>query len=276
MALTEICQHRNLPKVTAHRVLSVLVRRGFVEQDAFTDHYRLTLKTTAIGFQFLAETRITDLCQPILDKLAVKTGELARLAIADGESLTWVAKSQGAISGLKYDPNMGHPVVLHATAVGRAWLATLDEEKAVRIVLERGFAVPERFNRCTVTSEAILRTELSKTRKRGYGIAREEGEAGMAAIGCPVFDPFDKTRAVATVSVAGPIVRITPNRISSIADDIKAAAAELSQMWPMRQFAMGASSGAEKNHGQRRPVLQECQTSDNDGLLQRSTKRRKR
>jgi IclR family acetate operon transcriptional repressor len=52
LALTEICQRRNLPTVTAHRVLSVLGQRGFVEQDAFTDHYRLTLKTTAIGFQF--------------------------------------------------------------------------------------------------------------------------------------------------------------------------------------------------------------------------------
>ena len=59
MALTEICQRRKLPKVTAHRVLSVLVLRGFVEQDEFTDHYRLTMKTTAIGFEIFRLVALT-------------------------------------------------------------------------------------------------------------------------------------------------------------------------------------------------------------------------
>jgi IclR family acetate operon transcriptional repressor len=275
LALTNICANHKLPKVTAHRILSVLVQRGFVEQDALTDHYRLTLKTTAIGFQFLAETRITDLCQPTLDSLAMKTGELARLAIADGDSLTWVAKSQGAVSGLKYDPNMGHPVVLHATAVGRAWLATLPEEKAVRIVLARGFAVPERFNRSIVTNEAALRTELARTRRRGYGIAREEGEVGMVAIGCPVFDPFDKGRAVATVSLAGPIVRISPNRVKSIVADLKEAAAELSDLWPMRQFAMGASGTARTEVAHRSAAPKTLRSKSKQPLRQQSTDRRK-
>jgi DNA-binding IclR family transcriptional regulator len=275
LPLTTICAKHKLPKVTAHRILSVMVQRGFVEQEASTDHYRLTLKTTAIGFQFLAETHITDLCLPILDNVAMKTGELARLAIADGDSLTWVAKSQGAISGLKYDPNMGHPVVLHATAVGRAWLATLPEDKAIRIVLARGFAVPAWFNRCTVNNEAELRTALESTRRRGYGIAREEGEVGTVAIGCPVFDPFDKDRAVATVSVAGPIVRISPNRVKSIVADLKKAAAALSELWPMRQFAMGESRAARTEVAHHGGALKSVRSKDQK-VHQQSTERRKR
>ena len=275
MALSDLCRDRKLPKVTAHRVLSTMVERGFVEQDKFSERYRLTLKTTAIGFQFLAETRITDLCQPILDKVAVKTGELARLAIADGDSLTWVAKSQGALSGLKYDPNMGHPVVLHATAVGRAWLATLEEAKALRIVRARGFAVPDHFHRCSVTDEAMLRAELDRIRKRGYGLAREEGEAGMAAVGCAVFDPFDPTRAVATVSVAGPIVRMTSSRIPDIAAILKVAAGDLSSMWPMRQFALGTSSPVDEPTGSPGNKPQEHRGSGHAQLHRPTTTRRK-
>ncbi len=73
--------------------------------------------------------------------------------------------------------------MLHATAAGRAWLITLDEDEAVRIVQKKGFSIPTRFNtRPVVTDERTLRAELRASRERGYGLATEEGEAGMVAM----------------------------------------------------------------------------------------------
>lgn len=246
LSLTDICKRRKLPKGTAHRILSGLMERGFVEQDERSEYYRYTMKTTAIGFRYLAESGISDLCQPILDALAIRTGELARLVIASGDTLTWVAKAQGAHSGLRYDADMGRPVALHATAVGRAWLMTLDEEDAVRIVRKTGFSIPARFNRSIVTDEPTLRAELLASRKRGYGLAVEEGEVGIEAIACPIFFPLErKLRAVGTVSVAGPVVRMTPKRIVEISKELKSAALEFSRIWPMRRYVGGASASTE-------------------------------
>jgi IclR family transcriptional regulator, acetate operon repressor len=246
LSLTDICKRRKLPKGAAHRILSGLMERGFIEQDEKSEYYRYTLKTTAIGFRYLAESGITDLCQPILDALAVKTGELSRLVIASGDTLTWVSKAQGAHSGLRYDADIGRPVVLHATAAGRAWLTTLDEHEALRIVQKQGFSIPKRFNRSIVTDERTLRAELRATSERGYGLAIEEGEAGMVAMACPIFFPLEKkTRAVGTVSIAGPMVRMTPKRIIQISKELKAAALEFSGIWPMRRFVEGASVSAE-------------------------------
>jgi IclR family acetate operon transcriptional repressor len=237
MSLTEICRQHSIPKAAAYRALSALVRNGFVEQDAASEWYRLTLKTTTIGLRYLAELGITEICQPVLDRLAVKTEELVRLVVANGDTLLWVAKSQGALSGLRYDPDMGQTVVLHATAAGRAWLSTLDEDEAVQVVMERGFSVPARFCRRLITNEASLRAELRATQERGYGLAIEEGAAGTAAIAVPVFNGPDKQhRAVGTVSVAGPIVRMTQARIAEIIPDVRAAAVELSQIWPVRRY----------------------------------------
>jgi IclR family acetate operon transcriptional repressor len=107
--------------------------------------------------------------------------------------------------------------VLHATAAGRAWLTTVDEDEAVRIVQKKGFSIPTRFNRSIVTDERSLRAELRASRERGYGLANEEGEAGMVAMACPIFVPLEKkTRAVGTVSIAGPMVRMTSKRIIQI------------------------------------------------------------
>ena len=109
--------------------------------------------------------------------------------------------------------------------------------KAVRIVLARGFTVPERFNRQVITDEASLRAELGATRQRGYGLAVEEGEKGTAAIAFPIFEALATAKpAVGTVSVAGPVVRLTPPRIAEMAEETKAAALEMSIIWPMRRF----------------------------------------
>jgi IclR family acetate operon transcriptional repressor len=235
--LSEICRQKNLPKGAVHRILTAMKERGFVDQDARSEYYRLTLKTAAIGFRLLAESKVTDVCQPILDRLATQSSELVRLAIATGDTLTWTAKAQGASNGLRYDPDMGQPVVLHGTAVGRAWLATMAEESAVKMVLARGFKVPARFNRCIVSNEKTLRAELNATRKRGYGLAIEEGVVGTIAVAIPIFVGPEKSRtAVGTVSVAGPVARIGGHRIKEIVDDLRVAAAELSSVWPMQQF----------------------------------------
>jgi IclR family acetate operon transcriptional repressor len=235
MSLSEICRRRGIPKGAAHRLITSLVQRGYMEQDASSEWYRLTLKTTAIGFRFLAEAGLTDVSQPILDGLARHTRELCRLAVVQGQSLIWVAKAQGSSSALRYDPDMGMPVVLHATAAGRAWLSTLDEEEAVRIVLESGFEVPSRFNRNVITNKTKLRAELAATRQRGYGLAIEEGEAGTIAFAVPV-SGLNGAKSVGTLSVAGPIMRLKKDRYDDIADSLKRSALELAKIWPIRQF----------------------------------------
>lgn len=237
LPLSEICRRLTLPKSAAHRLLSVLTKRGYAVQDELTERYRLTVKLAALGFRFLAHQGLPEIFQPLLDKLAARTGELVRLALVDNGALTWVAKAQGALSGLKYDPDMGTPVVLHATATGRSWLATLDEAEAVRLVEAHGYAVPDRFGVPIVHDTPSLRRELEATRIRGYGLAIDEGERGTAAIACVVRADRDPAApAVGTVSIAGPIARLTRERLALMASDLQATAAEVSMLWPTHRF----------------------------------------
>ena len=122
LGLTEICEDRHIPKSVAHRLLALLTERGFVRQDGENARYGLTLKLTLLGARYYVGTGLSDVGQPILDRLAGETGELARLALVEGHGLVWVAKAQGARYGLKYDPDTGMHVVLHATATGKVWL----------------------------------------------------------------------------------------------------------------------------------------------------------
>ena len=72
-----------------------------------------------------------------LDRLAADSGELVRLAVVDGDALTFVAKAQGARHGLRYDPDQGIDARLSCTSSGHAWLSTLPEDRGDYLIAAR-------------------------------------------------------------------------------------------------------------------------------------------
>jgi IclR family transcriptional regulator, acetate operon repressor len=242
IALSEIARQLGLAKSATHRLLTTLVQRGYVEQPPGREHYRLGLKLPALGFRYVSQTGILDICQPVLDRLAKHSGELVRMALADERGLTWVAKSQGARFGLRYDPDMGSPVVLHATASGRAWLVTLSQDDAIGFVEANGFDVPGRFGVQKVKSTNDLIAELDRTVRRGFALAVEEGEPGTAAVSIAI--PMRGCgRSPGTISVAGPLVRMSANALDSIVPELAKAVIEIGELWPILQVTGENSLG---------------------------------
>lgn len=234
--LGEISERLDLPKSATHRLLATLCRIGWVEQEQETGFYRLTLRLAITGQRFLIATRIPDICQPVLDELAHESRELVRMAIIEGEGLTWVAFSQGARSGLVYEPELIAKVPLHATASGKAWLSMLPLDEAMRIVLKDGFGSPDQFGpRCVRSVEALM-TELEVTRERGWGLAVEEAELGVTAIAGAIRLQGAKAPVVATVSIAGPLLRFPRSRLEELAGILQATAEKLGRLWPLRSF----------------------------------------
>ena len=244
LPLSDIARRLEMPKSAAHRLLSSLVNRRFAVQDDASQRYRLTVKLAAIGFRVLSGAGTSDICQPSLDRLAIRTGELVRLALAEGDTLFWIAKSQGALSGLRYDADLGQAVVLHATATGRAWLSTMNDEAAVSLVKKRGYVVPARFGKPVVRDESGLVKELVDTRTRGYGMAIEEGEPGICAMAIAILGRDGI--AVGTVSIAGPASRFMPERMKELAPDLAATVSEIADLWPARRVMDFVSGSALK------------------------------
>src|SRR5450631_3043600 len=214
MSLGALAERLELPKSATHRLLQTLASRGYVGQDAASQDYSLSLKVALLGFRYMDARRLPDVAQEALDRLAQDCGEYCRIAVVEGEGLAWIARAQGAKLGLRYDPPMGREVVLHATATGKAWLATLPEEEALRIVFARGFPTPRNgdqkmFGKGVVRTVGELRAHLKETRRRGYGLAIEEGEPGTVAMAAP-FRANDGADApiAGTISVAGPLIRL--------------------------------------------------------------------
>lgn len=225
-----------MPKSATHRMLATLVARGWVTQDPERQSYALSLHGTTLAFRHLDALGLPDMAQTVLDKLARATGEYCRLAVVEGEDLVWVARAQGATQGLRYDPDMSQAVVLHATATGKAWLATLDESEALRIVCARGFKAGRELGPRALKSVTELRRHLAETRARGYASSIEEGEPGTVALAVAFRASADRAAPVAgTLSVAGPLIRMGPQRRTAIGQALRAAAREAAALWPLRR-----------------------------------------
>ncbi len=245
VSLVDLAARLEMPNSAIHRTLATLAARGYVRQDPATQAYALTLRLATLGFRLLGARHLPDAGQLVLQRLAEETGEYCRLAVVDGAGLTWIARAQGSTQGLRYEPPMGGEVVLHATATGKAWLATLSEDDALRIVVARGFPVPPQadpatFGKGVVRTIDELRAHLRETRRRGYAVAIEEGEPGTVAMAAAFRASENPAAPVAgTVSVAGPLIRMGPARRDKLSPLLLAAAKDVAVLWPLRQHQTG-------------------------------------
>lgn len=214
-----------------HRTLQELARLGYVRQMQAQGDYALSIKLPAMGLGFLARAGITDVTQPVLDALAADTGELVRLSVIDDDKLIWVAVAQGTTRGLRYDPGQEQGVVVHlaSSAGGKAWLASMTDEEALAHVSAQGLVrhaegggpnAPQSFTE--------LLQHLAQARALGYAVAVDSYLAGMAAMAVPV--RFRGNGPVlGCLSIAGPAVRMSDERMADLAPRLRVAAAELGE-----------------------------------------------
>ena len=218
----------DLPRSACHRLLVELDARGYVRQMAQRGDYVMTTKVASLGLSFLSASGVVDIAQPLIERLAEASGELARLSLVDGDRLTWVSKVEGNRKGFRYDPDMGRDARLSCTSSGHAWLLTLSDEEAVALVSRQGFGLPRDYGPKAPTTLKALLGFLHAARVRGYAMIDEVFAPGMTAVAAPV--QRRGRPCLGVLSIAGPKTRLTTARIQSLAPTLLETAAELAAL----------------------------------------------
>lgn len=240
MEMAAIADQLQIPRSGAHRLLTDLVRCGYVRQTRDHGDYVLTTKLVSMGLSYLSNTGIVDIAQPLLDRLAESSGELVRLSVIDGNRLTWVARAQGARQGLRYDPDMGSDARLSCSASGHAWMMALTDEEAVALVAQQGLGKPADYGPNAPASLQDLLACVQAARAQGYSLTQETFTPGLNAIGAPV--RLNGQAPMGVLTIAGPTVRFTQEKMRSLAPELISIAAQLA-----------AASGASPFFSKRLP-----------------------
>jgi DNA-binding IclR family transcriptional regulator len=222
--VSEIGRALALPKSTTHRLLAALGRRGLVERDA-GGRYRPGVRLLALGLGVLEREPIVAAARPVLEAEAEAVGETLFLAAARAGRIVVLDKVEG--NGLlRAAPRVGSEVPVHATAMGKLYLAFAPES----VSLPKGSFT--RFTPSTPTSLRALEREVAKAKRRGFAENREEWMAGLAVVAAPV---RAGGRMHATVAVAAPSVRLSAAKTEALAKRLVAAAARISATLEGRQ-----------------------------------------
>jgi IclR family acetate operon transcriptional repressor len=225
--LATLADELDMPRSAAHRLLSDLAAHGYVRQSRERGHYMLSTKLVSLGLNYLKQSGVVDLTQPILDRLAEACGELVRLGVVDVDHITWVSLSQGATSGLRYDPDHGIDVKLSCTASGHVWLSTLPEDDAIALLSKQGLAKTAEYGPNAPTSIAAVMKCVRQARKDGVAFATETYARGLNAMSTTVMAPGNG--AVGVLAMSGPSVRLTEDKMHQWAPELMRAAADVAR-----------------------------------------------
>lgn len=211
------------------RILTTLLQGGYVVHDPRVGLYQLAVRTLSLAYRYADTIGFPEMVMPALRRLADETGELAQLAVVEGDDMWFIAKAEG-FHRVKVVSLVGQRVILHAMAAGRVWLAHLPEETVLPLVMREGFRA---YTSRTITWLEQLREELAKTRERGYGLNLGEVYEDACGIACPVFQGTgERKRVVAAVVLTGPTFRLA-DRVKTMASEVAKTAREVEALWPM-------------------------------------------
>jgi IclR family acetate operon transcriptional repressor len=227
LTVSDLSARLRINKGLTHRILSSLVGRDYVVKDERTQHYRLTIRLIGLAFRHLRVLDVYDVILPILRRLAQETGELAELNWVEQGRLVTVAKADSPRQ-LRVVSYLGEEQVLHASAAGKVWLASLPEEEALRRAVAQGMKplTPQ-----TITSVTALKTELDLVRAQSYATNVRESGPYVIAVAAPVRARADAGRVVGSVGVVAPAF-FAIHEDERIIALTKTAAEEIGQAWP--------------------------------------------
>lgn len=218
----EIAEGLRLHKSTIHRLLMVLEQHRLVAKNPSTGRYSLGLKLFELGSKAVAGLDLREKSQPYLERLVSETGETAHVCVIDKGEVLSLAYVESRHS-VRTPATVGRRTPLHCTAVGKAMLAFMPPAELDLLLNQTEL---KSFTRNTITDPNLLRAELRRVAEQGYAIDDEEIEEGMRCIGAPLRNYSGKV--VASISVAGPAYRLSPEKVPLIADSVKVIARQLS------------------------------------------------
>lgn len=221
LRLKEISENTGFNKSTAYRLLVHLEREGYLVRNG-SQSYVLGIKFIEMAARGNWTEGLRSIAWPFLLELQRNVLETVNLAVLDRDSVLYVDVLESP-HAFRLVSMPGMKRQLHCTSLGKALLAFLPQDDQQRLLSAMTFA---RMTPRTITSAARLRKELAHIRDCGYAVDDEEAVIGARCVAAPILD--SKQRAIAAISVSGPISRVSRARILSITRAVRSIASAIS------------------------------------------------
>jgi len=214
----ELALQCGINRSTAWRLLRTLEYHGLVDRDPITQRYTVGYGAIMVAGA-VADDSLVRRVRPLLEKLAIRSGESVTLAVAKRFNLVYV--DQVDPPDLMVPSWLGRPLPLHATSGGKAFMAWLRPE-------ERDAILPKelpRYTDRTITDRAELDRELDTVRQSGYALCVREYEEFSSGASVAVLNA--RQYPIAVINVWGPDPRNPIKKLREIGREAVRTAQEV-------------------------------------------------
>lgn len=235
-SLSDLARTVQLSKPAVYNLLKTLEIEGLVRKSSDA-RYSLGWGMYELGTAVLRGVDVTRVARLHLDRLAVRTGEAALLAIIDDGSVLYVDRGQSD-EAFSMVANVGRRSPLHSNASGKVLLAGQDPA-----FLDRMLEEPlQRSTPHTIVDRTALLDELERVRQQGFGLCSQEQELGLSSVSVPIRDHTGSVHAALTV--AGPSTRVEHRAELDLVDLLRAEAREISDQLGAPRGEAGGTRGS--------------------------------
>lgn len=222
VSITSLANRTSLHVSTVHRLLTTLLRRGYVRQNPETSRYYTGAKLATLAEGRSRFNELRHRARPILRTLTDQTRETSNLVVLDDVMAVYI-ETVASPHVVRMFTTLGNRVPLHATGAGKALLAWLAPDRRDALIDRTEMRA---HTARTITDRASLRRALEEIRERGYALDDEEYDEGVRCVSVavgPVGTPL------AAISVSAPASRMTRQRGGELAPLLRRAASELAE-----------------------------------------------
>lgn len=221
LTLTEIANQADMAPSTAHRLLMTLQGRGFVQVDDEMGRWVVGVGAFGVGMAFLRGRKLVTTGRAVMHELMEESGETANLGVEDEGEVVFISQVE-THEAIRAFFRPGRRGAIHASGIGKALLAAMPDERVRALIKAKGL---KGFTGNTHTDVDSLLADLAEIRARGWSLDNEEATLGMRCIASVIYNEYGE--AIAGVSISGPTVRITDERLGELGDLVKRASLDI-------------------------------------------------
>lgn len=210
-----------IPRSSLFHLLNNLLARGYLEQDATTDRYRIGDQVRMLVHK-ISPPPLATIAAPFLKQLSGELNETSGFYVRTDDVVEAIA-SAASSQALAYTMKVGERAPLYAVSSGKIVLSRMPASELDGYLRDLTFEI---ITPTTITSKRHLREELPVVRQSGFAYSRGEFTSGITGIATAV---THDGRFFGALNLAVPTVRFTEERHAVFRRQLATAAAALGQ-----------------------------------------------
>jgi IclR family transcriptional regulator, acetate operon repressor len=224
LSLAHLSEQLHIPKATLMRLLQALEEEGFLLRQFERQAFTLGPAMAGLSLRALQNGAVAHRYRPVLNQLVQRLGETCNLTAPAGDAVVYLDRVETS-HPLRMTLATGTRVPLHCTASGKLFLAEMPVQSR-NAVLEQ--LTLSRMTDQTLCDIQLLKAELERVKRQGYGVDNEEFIRGMVAVAVPIRDLHG--HCVAAVACHAPTARYGLGELVATVGTLKLAAVRITDM----------------------------------------------